>query len=292
VYQVPGEFTVRLTVTDYAGQTDSKASSITVDGPTLVAALLPVSRSVVVGNPATAFVTVINAGRVTASGVTIELDPTTGPGGAPLPGALTFQTTDASTNLVNGLPNAPVNIPAGDSQSFVITLTPGAALSPTDVRFDIGGTNTTRDARTVIGLNTLLLSSSMEATPDIVALAVTPDANGILTLTGSPGAGAFSVATVNVGAAGLITVSADTGTAGLPIDLFVCRTTPTTGECESALASSVAAQIDQGATPTFAVFAYATGTVPFDPEINRIFLRFRDAGGAIRGATSVAVKAL
>ena len=80
----------------------------------------------------------------------------------------------------------PVDLPPGASQSFLIAVTPFGPLSPIDVRFDIDGTNTTRDARTVIGLNTLLLSSSTQATPDIVALAATPESNGILTLTGSP----------------------------------------------------------------------------------------------------------
>jgi hypothetical protein len=30
--------------------------------------------------------------------------------------------------------------------------------------------------------------------------------------------------------------------------------------------------------------------VPYDPELRRVFVRFTDAGGATRGATSVAVK--
>jgi PKD repeat protein len=289
-YLVPGKFKVTLTVSDNMNPPDSKSDSITVDGPTLLASLLPVSRSVLVGNTATAFATVINAGHVTATGVKIQLDNATGPGGTPLPAAFTFQTTDPSTNTVTRSPNEPVDILPGQSQSFVIAVTPSAALTPIDVRFDIEGTNTTRDARTVIGLNTLLLSSSMEATPDIVALAVTPDANGILTLGGSPATGAFAVATINVGAGGSITASADTGTASLPVSLSVCRTDPTTGQCASAIASSVETQINQGATPTFAVFVNAGGPVPYDPEINRIFVRFRDAGGAVRGATSVAVK--
>jgi PKD repeat protein len=293
-YQVPRElpFEATLTVTDSVGQTDSKSVSITVDGPTLLAALLPVSRSVVVGSPATAFVTVINAGAITATAVSIKLDPNTGPGGGSLHAALTFQTTEASTNLVTRAPNLPVDILAGHGQSFLIAVTPALTpeLPPTDVRFDIAGSNSTRNARKVTGLNTLLLSASTQATPDIVALAVTPDANGILTLAGSPKAGAFSVATVNVGAVGLITASADTGAASLPVDLSLCRTEPATGVCASAQGPDVAVQIDPGSTPTFAVFVNARGAVPYDPAANRIFVRFKDAGGVTRGATSVAVK--
>jgi PKD repeat protein len=290
VYLTPDNFTVRLTVTDALDQPHVKEDVVDVDGPTLLAAVLPVSRSVIVGNTATAFATVINAGHVTATGVKIQIDNATGPGGTPLPASFMFQTTDASTNLVTGSPNAPVDIPAGESRSFVIAVTPSVALAPIDVRFDIDGTNSTRDARTVVGLNTLLLSSSPHATPDVVALAAVPDGNGILTLAGSPRVGAFSVATVNVGAGGSITASADAGTSGLPISLSVCQTTPTTGQCETTAAPSVATFISAGATPTFAVFASSGTPVPFDPEVNRIFLRFRDASGAVRGATSVAVK--
>jgi PKD repeat protein len=289
-YLAPGPFEVTLTVTDNMGQSDRHSTVINVDGPTLLAALLPVSRSVVVGNTATAFATIINAGHVTATGVKIQLDNATGPGGTPLPAAVTFQTTDPATNVVIGSPNVPVDIPAGESQSFLIAVTPSVAFAPIDVRFDIDGTNSTRDARTVIGLNTLLLSSSTHATPDMVALAATHDSKGILTLAGSPRAGAFSVATVNVGTGGSITASADAGGSGLPISLSVCRTTPTTGQCETAPAPSVETFISTGATSTFAVFASAGAPVLFDPEVNRIFLRFRDASGVVRGATSVAVK--
>lgn len=290
VYQTPRVFQVKLTVTDKTGQTGFKSDNITVDGPTLVAALLPVSRSVVVGKPATAFVTVINAGHITAPAVGLKLDPTTGPGGAPLPAELMFQATDPSTNSVTGAPNALLDIAAGKSQSYLIAVTPTVPLPPTDVRFVIDGANTTRSARKVSGLNTLLLSASTEATPDIIAIAVTPDGNGILALPGTSGSSAFAVATANVGVGGPIRVSADTGAAGLPVGIVLCQTDPVSGQCTSSSASSVTTQIGPGATPTFAVFVTAAGAVPYDPELRRVFVRFTDAGGATRGATSVAVK--
>jgi hypothetical protein len=52
----------------------------------------------------------------------------------------------------------------------------------------------------------------------------------------------------------------------------------------------VTTSIAGNATPTFAFFVASTGSVPFDPALNRIFVRFKDAGGVTRGSTSVAVR--
>jgi hypothetical protein len=50
-------------------------------------------------------------------------------------------------------------------------------------------------------------------------------------------------------------------------------------------------QINAGETPTFAIFATASGPIVLDPATNRIFVVFADVGNVVRGRTSVAVNA-
>jgi hypothetical protein len=47
--------------------------------------------------------------------------------------------------------------------------------------------------------------------------------------------------------------------------------------------------VPAGATPTFAIFATATGPIAFDPALHRIFFLVRNLAGQIIGATSLAV---
>jgi hypothetical protein len=76
----------------------------------------------------------------------------------------------------------------------------------------------------------------------------------------------------------------------LPVSILVCQTDPATGVCITGMASTVLTTIPGGATPTFAVFVTGLGNVPFNPAVNRVFVRFTDAGGGVRGATSVAIR--
>ena len=55
-------------------------------------------------------------------------------------------------------------------------------------------------------------------------------------------------------------------------------------------AASVTVTINTNDTPTFAVFIAGRGIVPFNPATNRVFVRFADPNGVIRGSTSVAVR--
>ena len=249
---------------------------------TLFAATLPSSRSVQVGQAATFFATVINAGTTEASGCVI--DKLSG-----VKGNLSFQATDPSTNAPVGLPNTPVTIAAGGNQTFVVSVMPTAQFTSTEFALHFGCTNTTT-ARSRKGLNTVLLSASLTPIPDIVALAATTNNDGIVNIAGTNGTGAFAVATVNVGATGTITASADTGGLTVPVNISLCQTNSATGQCISGIGPSVTTTINANATPTFGIFVQASGNVPFDPAANRIFVRFKDGGNVTRGSTSVAVR--
>jgi hypothetical protein len=248
----------------------------------LVAAVLPSSRSVEVGNTATAFATIINSGPSGVSSCAIV--PVTS-----VPASFVYQATNPATNALTGSPNTPVSIAAGGSQSFVIALTPNAPVVPTEVAlgFDCAGANA---APSTTGLNTLLYSASSTPVPDVVALAATALNDGILHIAGTSGSNAFAVATVNVGASAAITATANTGSATLPIAISLCQTDPANGQCISAIGPSVAFTINANATPTVAIFATANGSVPFIPQTNRIFVEFSDATDVVRGSTSVAVE--
>ena len=253
-------------------------------GTVLASATLPSSRAVQVGSPLTIFATIINAGSSVGTGCSIGLN-------SNVPATFGYQTTNPSTNALSGTPNTPVNLVPGASQSFVLSLTPSAPISATDVQFTFSCANSS-PAGVLTGINTLLLSASTTPTPDVIALAATTTADGIVTIPGTSGTGAFAVASANVGSAGSITVTADTGGTAVPIGLSLCQTNPSTGGCLQPAASSVPVTVSSGATPTFSVFIGGSGAaVPFNPASNRVFLRFRNsANGVVVGATSVAIK--
>lgn len=247
----------------------------------LVSSVLPQSRSVQVGATATAFATLINTGASTATSCRIEL-------ATPVPATFAYQTTDPTTNAVIGSPNAPGAVGPGQSQSFVIALTPTAPIAPTDVAFTFVCAGAA-PAPVHIGVNTLLLSASTSPVPDVVALAETMSHDGIVSLSGNPAVGAFAVATVNLGSGSTLIATAEVSPGTLTAVTSICRT-DALGACIAAPAPSVVTNIEPGATPTFGIFLRASGPIAFDPASSRIFVRFRDETGVIRGATSVAVR--
>src|ERR1700757_3636455 len=126
---------------------------------TLSASVLPSGRSVQVGTPATAFATIINSGPDPAVGCALTL-------ASSLPAAFIFQTTNPATNQVSGVPNAPVDIPGGASRTFVFAVTPSQPIPSTDVAINFACANA-GPAVTILGVNTLRLTSSAAPGPDV-----------------------------------------------------------------------------------------------------------------------------
>ena len=246
------------------------------------ASVLPGSRSVTVGSAATGFAAIINSGSTTA--VACSLRPVT-----TVAADFLMQSTDPLTNALIGTPDTPVDIPGGGTQTFLFSFTPTQAFEATEIQLDFSCVNAEAAASTV-GLNTFSLSASTTAVPDIVALAATQTGDGISSIPGIGGTGVFSVATVNVGTAGAVSVSADAGAAALPVAVAVCETDPGSGACLQAPAALVESQMAANGTASFSFFVQADGAVTFDPAANRVFARFRDVTGGVRGSTSVAVR--
>ena len=273
-----------FTATDVQGTSAPATVSIKVTDPDvqLLAAVLPASRSVAVGTTATAFATLINFGSTTARNCRL-IPPNN------IAAEFFFQVTNSATNEAIGPRDTPTLIPAGGSQAFVFGMTPTQEISATEVALDFSCENST-GAPSFVGLNTLLLSASQTAGPDLIALAATVTNDGVMQMAGN--SGFFSAATINVGSTATISVSADTGEASLPMALSLCETDPATSICINPVqprAEPVEVEIVPGGSPTFAVFATATGPVSLDPANKRVFLRFSDAEGEVKGATSVAV---
>lgn len=247
----------------------------------LAAAVLPASRSAAVGKTATAFATVINAGSeaATSCGIAAPDD---------FKGTFAFQTTDPATNAATGAVNGRVGIPAGASRTFIVSLTPAAPMASAELelRFACDGTA----AKSVPGLNTLRFSAAATASGDVVALTATPRNDGILDVP-QDGSAAFAVATVNMGSGFAFLVTPETEGAALPLELTMCETIPATGACLGGPAAARSVPLPPGGTGTVAVFARATGPIPFDPENSRISVVFRDSfTREIVGKTSVAVR--
>jgi hypothetical protein len=250
--------------------------------PSLYAAVLPTSRSVVTGTIATALASVINAGGSVATQCSLALPPG-------FPGTFVYQATDA-TNAPVGTPDTPVDIPPNASQGFVFGVTPTLNLSAIDVAIVFACSNTA-PAVSVPSIDTLSLSAGPVPTPDLIAISATPSNDGIVTMPVG-GLGYFAAAAVNIGVAGDITATVDTDDQTLLLTVGLCRTDPATGVCinPAAPGASTTSTFATNEVATYTAFIQSSGAVPFDPAVNRLFMRFKTPDGVTRGATSVAVR--
>ncbi len=157
----------------FGSYTLSFVSEVAVD-TVIVSSVLPSSRSVQVGSPATAFATIINASAVTATNCGLALR-------SSIDADFSYQTTNPATNQSVGSADTPADIGAGLYQSYIFTITPNSAFPPQEVELDYRCLNSL-SAATVVGLNTLLLSGNNTSVPDVVALVATPVDPGFINL--------------------------------------------------------------------------------------------------------------
>ena len=243
---------------------------------------LPTSRSVQVGQTASFFATMITDSPVTLTNCQISVATT-------VDATFSYQTTDPLTNAPTGTVNTPVDIAAGGSASFVLTLTPNSPISTTDIEFNFTCDND-GPAPVVLGLNTLKFTADANPVPDIIALAATVGGSGITELPIDNGLGFFTVATNNIGASGTIDVIASVGPNSANADQILVCETDAGGACiNPPTTPQITLNINGGSTPTFGVFVSNGDEVGFDPGNNRIFLTFSQ-NGQVRGSTSTAFR--
>lgn len=251
----------------------------------LAAAVLPGSRSAQVGSGefVTAFATIINTGF--NKGLACSISPVTA-----VPAEFFFRINTGNTRIPFPA-DIPVDISPFEATNFVFGFLPNAAFDPTDIEFAFACENSA-PAQVISGLNTFLLSASVDPAPDIMVNGATLCNDGIARLSRDSGVGVFAVAATNLGASGDLTVTIDGGDQPLPATLTICQTN-SVGQCinpTTPSASPVAVTVGTDAVVTFGLFI--TGTAPIEPDAvnNRLFVRFTDSDSVTRGSTSVAVQ--
>jgi hypothetical protein len=242
----------------------------------LANSILPTSRTATVGSTVTIYNTVINGGSITADDVTLSM------ANQP-PGTFKYQQSDCSNNALIGSENPTLDIPAGGMVCYILSFTPSATFSATDVHIRAQAANSPATPL-LTGINTWLLRATSSPSPDMVALTTTTDFHQVA----CSGSQNFAVAIANVGAAATtnITASADTGSTSLPLTFLLKETNPNTG---AIIGDNVLENVGAGEFRSVLVQVTFNGCISFDPATKRIFIRFRDSGGNIVGSTSTAV---
>ncbi len=250
----------------------------------IAASTLPVARSFAADQAVTVFASIINAHTTqTAENCSIALP-------AGLAATLSYQTTNPATNAPTGTPDMPVNIQPGQSQSFVLSITPDNALiTGTDIYLVFDCANTVPAAH-LLGTNTVHLSpNATGGSADLIANLATTSNDGIVHLPSNSGSHFFTASAINIGQSGTITANVSDDGAALPLAITLCMTDET-GACLAPASTSVQSVITNNQTVFYAVFVTATGPITFDPALHRLTLRLVDSSGDLRGATSVAVR--
>ena len=219
----------------------------------------------------TIFMSVINYGTGTATGVSIEQ-------ASSLPANVSYQQWNGTAFI--GSANTPVNMVAGTIANYVLTINAKSAFTTSSLTFNVSGTNVA--AAPISAVNSLTISGSSTLSADVIMMSTSLD---VRTAVNVPTA--FAVATSNVGASATgvnLNVVIPSSISGLEVQ--VNQTNPATG---AIIGPATGLTINSGAQPTFAVFVTPTVAIANDPANNRIMLQLKDGSGKVIGAQSVAM---
>jgi len=267
-------------------------SAIAANHPAINAAVLPTSRTTVIGTPITVFGTIANSGPGGATACSVGLQPDTLSGG-PNPSGLSisYRAFQADNATPAAPQDTPIDIAAGANQAFVLSIS-GTGSFNQEIFFDFSCDSGAVRAPSFVGVNTLSLLNATSALPDIITIGTSPSLDAVIRIP-SLGAGEImAVAALNIGAAAPVPVKGESGAmAGanevpvivapdfgdydLALDAFICETDPTTAVCLAPYARSVTTNVGNQPS-TFNVFVNSTlgAGVPLYADIARQFIRF------------------
>ena len=246
----------------------------------LRASVLPNSRAAETGETVSVFATMLNSGETALENCSVALD------GAD-PWTIGYQRTDAG-NAPIGDANTPFSIPAGEGQSLVLTFSAASAAAGDEVRilYACDGAS----AAVIPGVNTVFLTASDTAPPDIIPILSTLSGDGVMRVATEGGRSRMAAAAINIGPAADIDVRAVAPFLPNNVALEVCETDPGTGACTSARAESVRVNFAEDETRTFTIFADVADEagIPNLPAVSRIYLLFNGVAAEADAVNAVA----
>ena len=193
-----------------------------------------------------------------------------------------FSPRSPATNTPVGAFNAPVDIPAGQSRTFVFAVASQASGlgDPTTggpVRFQCANVFFAPEK---LANSFALTSVGTVGVADMISTGVTARNDGIVNVLPGTG-GAFAVATVNIGAAAAIRARPfyarpfGEDDPAKQFTAFICETDLTTRTCVNGLTPTVESTAVPNVPRTFAVFVLRPTVDPgFDPGQRRMFVEF------------------
>jgi subtilisin family serine protease len=280
------------------GQTDRAFGTLfyglAPPGPhVLRTAVLPNTRSVQIGETATAFMTVLNpaSSGLNAQACRIEAARDSDV-------RFVYRETDA-TNTPVGSNDPRFDLAPGELKTFVISFVAPDA-SESEFVFNVYCNNQIpTDRNPTNPVDDFILRTVPEPALDVISIALTPDNNGIIDVSNTRFS-AFALAAINNGLlSGDVRIEAEAvdgpfGRTADNVTVEICETDPADGRCLSSRASSMVSSYGPGGVRTYSVFVRsADQAAGFAPMTQRIYVRFYKAGSlTLVGQTSVAWRAL